>query len=203
MTLSVIFLPTQSVSARCVASGEPRSRPGHNLGQGNEGVDAFQVDEQPALVAAGYVSFERLVGLQVVLKDAPAALAPRAVQGEDDLPLLGLRLDDEDEDLVAAVEAGRALRLQAMHFVRRDNALRLCANIDEDPISVCADDYPLNDFAAAKFGIGGRFFFQKGCHGGHGLVRAGIPFTRLFRCQRRYLRKEMGSGDTSPLRASL
>ena len=76
-------------------------RAGDDLGQRDEGVDAFDVDEQAALVAAGDVAFERFVGVQVVLEDAPAALAAGAVEGEDDLAFMGLRLDDGDEDLVA------------------------------------------------------------------------------------------------------
>jgi hypothetical protein len=70
----------------------------------------------------------------------------------------------------------------------RDHSFRLGADIYENPISVCTDNYPFNDFAAAKLGISGGLFFKKGCHCGHWLLRAGTPPTRLFRCQRRYLR---------------
>ena len=45
------------------------------------------------------------------------------VQAEDDLSFRRFRLDDEDQHLVAGVQAGGALRLKAVHFVRGDDAL--------------------------------------------------------------------------------
>ena len=104
MTLRVMVLPTHWERAFWVFSGEPRSGPLTSCDSGHEGVDAFDVDEKAALVAAGDVGLEGLVLVEVVLEDAPAALAAGAVEGEDDLSFLRFRLDDEDEDLVAGVE---------------------------------------------------------------------------------------------------
>src|SRR5206468_12481832 len=94
-------------------------RAADELRKRDEGVDALDVDEQAAFVAAGYVGLEGLVAVHVVLKDAPAALSASTVEREDDLSLGRLRLDDEDEDFIADAETGRAFGLKAVHFVRR------------------------------------------------------------------------------------
>src|SRR4030095_3166212 len=57
------------------------------LGERDEGVDAFDVHEEAALVAARNVSLEGFVGVEMVLQDAPAPLASCAVEREDDLAL--------------------------------------------------------------------------------------------------------------------
>ena len=132
------------------------------LGERDESVDAFDVDEQPAFVAAGDVGLEGLVAVHVVLKDAPAALSASTVEREDDLSLGRLRLDDEDEDFIADAETGRAFGLKAVHFVRRDDAFGLGADVYENRLSIAADDHAFDDLATAEFGVGGLGFEEGG-----------------------------------------
>ena len=96
------------------------------------------------------------------MKYAPAALTAGAVEGEDDLSLRRLRLDDEDEDLVADTESRRPLGLEAVHFVRGDDAFGLGANVDENSLSIAADHDAFDDLAAAEFGVGGLGFEEGG-----------------------------------------
>ena len=114
-----------------------------DLRKGNEGVDALHVDQEAALVAAGNVAFKGLVLFEVLLKDAPALLTAGAVQGEDDLAVRGLRLEDKDKRLFAHLQAGCALRLEAPHLVGGYDALGLGADVDQDTVAIGADDLPL------------------------------------------------------------
>ena len=166
-------------------SGEPRSGPLTSCDSGHEGVDALDVDEEAALVAAGDVSLEGLVLVEVVLEDAPAPLAAGAVEREDDLAFLRFRLDDEDEDLVAGVEAGGAFGLKAVHLLWRDDAFGLGADVYEDAVSIGTDDDAFDDLAAAQLRVGGRLCFEEGRHASFRRVAA-LP--GVFRCQREYLR---------------
>ncbi len=139
-------------------------RPGDDLRQRHEGVDAFDVDEKSTLVAAGDVGLKRLVGVHVVLEYAPAAFAAGAVQGEDDLSFVRFGLDHGDKNLVAVVEARCALRLQALHFVGRDDAFGLGADVNQDAVPVSANYRPFNDLAAPDFGVGGGLFIEERGH---------------------------------------
>src|SRR5438105_2935424 len=149
------------------------------LRERDEGVDAFDVDEQAALIAARDIGLEGLVAVHVVLKDTPAALSAGAVAREDNLSLRRLRLDDEDQDLVAEAKTGRAFRLKAVHFVWWDDAFGLGANINENSLSIGADDDAFDDLATAEFGVG-SLGFEEGCH------RVLLPrraLQRVFKCQ--------------------
>ena len=178
MTLRVMFLPTHWASACCVFSGEPRSGRADELRERDESVDALDVDEEAALVAAGDIALEGFVLVEVVLEHAPASLAAGAVEREDDLAFGRLGLDDEDEDLVALVEPGRAFGLKAVHLVGRDYAFGLCSYINENPIAIGADDDPFDDFSAAEFRVGGGLFFEEGGHRLFFARRSSILFFR-------------------------
>ena len=132
--------------------------------QRDEGVDSLYVDEEPALIAAGDIPIERFVLVKVVLQHAPAALAAGPVHGEDDLPLRRLRLQDEDERLVAVFQFGRALRLQAVHLAGRDDSFGLGAYINQYSISVSADDRAFDDLPAPQLRVGSGLCFEKGGH---------------------------------------
>ncbi len=71
-------------------------------------MDAFYVHQEATLVVAAHLDLEALPLFESLLKDAPALLAAGPVEGEEDLALLGLRLDDVDEDAIT----GRGPRLQ-------------------------------------------------------------------------------------------
>ena len=65
------------------------------------------------------------------------------------MAFLGFRLNNEDEHLVAGVEAGGAFRLKAVHLAGGHDAFGLGADIHEDPISIGSDNYALDYLAAA------------------------------------------------------
>ena len=127
-------------------------RAGDDLRERDKGVDALDVNEESALVAAGDVAFERLVVVEVFLEDAPAVLAAGAVHGEDDLALVGLRLDDGDENFIADVKGGCSLGV-GVHLPRGDDSFRLGADIYKDPIPVGTDDGTFDDFAAPQLPV--------------------------------------------------
>ena len=74
------------------------------------------------------------------------------------------------------LELGRAFGLQAVHFVRGDDAFGLGADVYEDPISVGADHGAFDDFAAPDLRVGGGLFIQEGGHG----VLFHAPFPCVF-----------------------
>src|SRR6185295_458295 len=77
-----------------------------DLRERHEGVDAFDVHEQPALVEAGDLAVERLALFETRLEHAPTALAAGAIDRQRDLALIRLGLHDVDENLLAHLDLG-------------------------------------------------------------------------------------------------
>ena len=75
--------------------------PADQLRQRDEGLHTLNIDQEAAFVVAGDVTFEGGGFIVVALKQPPPLFAASAVDGDDDLPFGRLRLQDEDQDLVA------------------------------------------------------------------------------------------------------
>ena len=108
------------------------------------------VDDEAALVVVDDRGLDDDARLELLLHRAPLALETGAPQGEDRVALLGLRLEDVDENDVADGELGLALGMAAVQLTVADDALGLCPDVDEDLVLIDADDRPFDDVAVLE-----------------------------------------------------
>ncbi len=124
----------------------------HDLRHGDERVDALHVGQQAALVIASDFTLEDVTILEPLLEDPPPLLAPRAVDGQQYLTFVGLRLHDVHEDRVAYLQARRRIRAQRMHLVGGNHAFRLRPDVhevDQDAVPLGPHDHAFDDLASA------------------------------------------------------
>ena len=130
-----------------------------DLRHGDEGVDALDVGEQAALVEARDFRLEDLAALEALLQDPPALFAARAVDRELDLAVLGLRLHDVDEHVLADAKPGERVGAERVHLLHGHDALGLRADVDEvdeDAVALDAHHRALDDLAATQLARFGR-----------------------------------------------
>ena len=120
-----------------------------DLADRHEAADAA-VDDEAALVVVDDRGLDDEAGLELLLHRAPLALEAGAAQGQDDVALLRLGLEDVDEDDVADVEGRRRLGVATVELAVRDDAFALGADVDEDLVLVDADDVAFDDVAVAE-----------------------------------------------------
>ncbi len=111
---------------------------------------ALDVDEKAALVGPGDFGLEGFAFFVALLQHAPSALASRPVDGQHDLSLVRLWLHDVDEDLLIYLHLAERISAKGVHLVGRDQALRLCAEIDEHAIALDGHDRAFDDFPSTE-----------------------------------------------------
>ena len=97
------------------------SREVDDLADRHEAADAA-VDDEAALVVVDDRGLDDEAGLELLLHRAPLALEAGAAQGQDDVALLRLGLEDVHEDDVADVEGRRGLCVATVELAVRDDA---------------------------------------------------------------------------------
>jgi hypothetical protein len=85
--------------------------------------------------------------LELLLHRAPLALEAGPPQGQDRVALLGLGLEDVDEDRVADGELRLRFGVAAVQLAVADDAFGLGPDVDEDLVLVDPDDGPFDDVA--------------------------------------------------------
>ena len=154
-----------------------------HLGHGDEGVNAFDVREQPALVVAGDLGFEDLAGLEARLQHTPALLAASAVDRQRHLTFRRLRLNDVHQYRIADRKVRQRIRAQRVHFLNGYDALGLEAHIDQRVIALDRHDRAFNDFTPAQLP---RF-------GNVGPVEEGRHVLNFSQCRLRRFRRVGGA----------
>src|SRR6185503_1385945 len=101
-----------------------------DLADRDEAADAA-VDDEAALVVVDDRRLDDHARLELLLHRAPLALEAGAAEREDRVALLGLRLEDVDEDRVADGELRLALGVAAVELAVADDTLGLRADVDE------------------------------------------------------------------------
>ncbi len=111
----------------------------------DEPAHAIEIHQETALVVIGDLGLDDLVGLVQFLQPAPALLLAGAVDADDRVPLLVLRLHHKDQDRVANRKRLALVRRKARVLPRRDDPFRLRADIDQDLLAVEVHDHPVHD----------------------------------------------------------
>ena len=107
---------------------------------GQEAADA-EVEDQAALDDLDHAALDRLAGLGRGLDLAPGLLEAGPLLGEDQAALLVLLGEDQRVDLLAERDLlGGIDRAADRELVRRDDALGLVADVDQDLVLVDPDD---------------------------------------------------------------
>ena len=103
---------------------------------------------RPPLTTSITRALDRLAGLGGGLDAAPRLLEAGALLGQDQPAVLVLLGEDERVDLLAELDlVVRVDRLADRQLVRRDDALGLVADVDQDLVLVDADDLARDDVA--------------------------------------------------------
>src|SRR3954463_8292581 len=120
-----------------------------DLADRDEAADAA-VDDEAALVVVDDRRLDDDAFLELLLHRAPLALEAGASQGQDDVALGRLRLEDVDQDDVADVEGGLALAMATEQLAVADDALGLRTDVDEDLVLVDAHDRAIDDITVLE-----------------------------------------------------
>jgi hypothetical protein len=116
-------------------------------GRRQEATDA-EVQDETTLDHLDHGSLDRLARLGGRLDLAPSLLKPRSLLRQKQAPLLVLLGEDEGVDLLAERDFVRGVDGAAdRKLVRRDDALGLVADVDQDLVLVDADDLAAHDIA--------------------------------------------------------
>ena len=83
-------------------------------------------------------------------QDAPAHLAPRAVQRKDRLPLVRLGPYDGDDDRVAFLQILDVGGRERPHLAGGDDPFGLLSDVDEDAVLINFHDDSIDDLAAIE-----------------------------------------------------
>ena len=162
ITLSRIGLPTSpGQGGRCLGVVAPDAV---DLRERDEGVDAFDVDQDAAAIVAGHLGFEDLAGLGTGRQHVPALFATGAVERDDCMPFGAGRLQDHHLDGVAGLETCASLGSEGEHFALRDDGFGLCPDVNNQPIRGGTHDHAFDDFTPSKVVGLSRLGIEEGPH---------------------------------------
>ena len=118
--------------------------------RGDEAAHAFEVDEQTALVVPGHAGLDYLAGVEPLLQVAPRALLAGAVERQDGVALVVLRLHHRHEQRVTDCKGLALFGGEALQLVLRDNTLGLRADVHQDFVAPEFHDGAFNDVAVLE-----------------------------------------------------
>ena len=136
-----------------------------DLAERNEGVDALNVDQQAALVAAADPPVEDFALVVATLQLVPALLAAGAVDRELERAALGLGIGHVDVDEVAGGEPLAVGLVKRAHLFGMHDAFGLGADINDQHGARPVDDDALDDVATLRIERLAAFFGEQRFHG--------------------------------------
>jgi hypothetical protein len=120
---------------------------------GRQEATKADVEDEATLDDLDNLALDGLAGVELLLHAVPGALVLGTLLGEDETTLLVLLLKDEGLDLVAQRDdVGRVDVLANGELARRNDALRLVADVKQDLVALDLDDGAGDKIALVEIG---------------------------------------------------